>query len=213
MTERKDTTQSGEHVDGRRARQAWTRKQLDRIAALTADQPVPRYGTTDWAGLADTDPRKWAAVLATAEGAARDEDQLPERIEAELDAVRQADDRAATEAFTEAQRISREARKRPRYEDKRAREREAAKPKPGEYRGGPVSWEPDRARAGVPRPREEAHQKATGSNAAEQEEDPVERARRAVTAATSRRRAVERRTPDRNQAEPEAEHGREALPW
>lgn len=178
MTEQPEqNTPSGEGVDGRQGRRAWTRRQLDRIASLTDDQPVHRYGTAEWARLADGDPRKWAAVLATAEGVARDEDQLPERLEAELEAGRQEDERAAAEAFAQAQRISHDLQRRPDYEKKRQREREAAEPQPGDYLGGPVSWEPDPTQADVPKPRVEA----AGENTA-RKEDPVERARRAVAA-------------------------------
>ncbi|MEV6286468.1 DUF2742 domain-containing protein [Kribbella sp. NPDC051770] len=54
----------------------------------------PRYGSPEWARLADTDPRKLAAAIVAAECWATTRDDLPTRLAAELDAHRAAEQTA-----------------------------------------------------------------------------------------------------------------------
>ena len=57
------------------------------------------YGDEDWCRLPQDHPARIAAVVAAAECHAEDGDDIPRRLRAELDAVRQADELAEREAF------------------------------------------------------------------------------------------------------------------
>lgn len=63
----------------------------DLIAAARRLGPVPSYGSPEWHGLADADPRRIAAAVIAAEVARYEAATLATRLRAELDAAAEAD--------------------------------------------------------------------------------------------------------------------------
>jgi len=74
-------------------RRAWARQHL----AGVADRPT--YGSAEWAGLTDDDPRKLAAAIVAAECWASDLDNLPIRLRIELEAAHKAEEARWAEWF------------------------------------------------------------------------------------------------------------------
>ncbi len=78
------------------ARRRWAYSLIRR-----ASSPVPFYGSAEWLQLPDGTPAKVAAVVVAAESWARELDDLPERLEHELDERRRAE-KAAEDADYQA---------------------------------------------------------------------------------------------------------------
>ena len=118
------------------ARRRWAYSLVRRAAA-----PVPSYGSSEWLQLPDGTPEKVASVVVAAESWARELDDLPDRLERELDERRRAE-KAAEDAEYQARaaahrRSWRHLRVVEAYADRRDRELAEARQRRSESgRGG-----------------------------------------------------------------------------
>ena len=103
------------------ARRRWAYSLIRRAAA-----PVPSYGSAEWLQLPDGTAAKVAAVVVAAESWAGELDDLPDRLERELDERRRAEkleeDAAHQARAAEHRRDWRHLRVVEPYADRRARE-------------------------------------------------------------------------------------------
>lgn len=99
---------------------------------------LPLYGSPEWAALADRDPRKVASCVRAAEAWRRDSDpsEIAHRMREELAVMRAIDEDAywTPQVVAGVHAVARRLLQRPDPIDGR--------PRPGDYRGGPVPWEP-----------------------------------------------------------------------
>lgn len=66
-------------------RRRWAADHLNR-----AQRPIARYGSAQWLALPDDHPGRFAGLILAAECWAREGDELPQRLSAELEAQRRA---------------------------------------------------------------------------------------------------------------------------
>ena len=118
------------------ARHRWAYSLLRR-----AKTPAPRYGSTEWAALADADPRKVAACVRAAECWVTSSDNLVDDLHADLHAARQAHKEADDGDYVARWRAhrtewSRRTSAGKPFAQRRAEQLEAANLRAGDYAGG-----------------------------------------------------------------------------
>lgn len=100
--------------------------------------PPPLYGSPEWLALPNDSAAKVAACVRAAACWARDGDELPERLAAELDAAREAAKRIEDADYRERYRAHRRQCRPPRgksFTERRAAQLAAVAPRPGDYGG------------------------------------------------------------------------------
>jgi len=118
------------------ARRSWSYRLVSRCAT-----PPPIFGTREWLELPEGTPAKIASVVVAAESWARELDDLPERLEHELDERRRAE-KAAEDAEYQARAAAhrrdwRHLRVVEPYADRRDRELAEAIYRPADADGRP----------------------------------------------------------------------------
>lgn len=120
-------------------RRYWAQQLLD------AGEGYPVYGSPDWNVLQLDDPRRVASCVHAAEIYTRDwYDDLESRLRTEVEQMRVAHKHAEDLDYLRsfAGRIKRNGgRVLTTFEERRARQIEAAKPRSGDHMGGPVEWD------------------------------------------------------------------------
>lgn len=116
-------------------RRNWAQRYLDAVPGW------PLYGSPEWCALPADDPRRVAACVSAAEVYTRDRfDDLEEWLRAEVETLRIAHKRAEDLDYLRsfAGHLRRNGgRVLTTFEERRARQLEAAKPRPGDHPGGP----------------------------------------------------------------------------
>ncbi len=100
--------------------------------------PAPQYGSSDWLALPLADPARIAAVVIAAECWAIDDDDPEARLSTELDSLRHAFKQADDEEYrarAEEHRRSAPKPARSSFDERRAAQLEAVKPRAGDYPG------------------------------------------------------------------------------
>lgn len=124
------------------ARRYWARQLIER---QTPDRP--RYGSTAWLMLPNEHPDKIAACVVAAECWESIVDTLEDDLQREIEQLqighKKAEDLAYLRSF--ARHIKSNGGKvMTSFEERRRRQLEAAKPRPDDYKGGPLAYEWDR---------------------------------------------------------------------
>ncbi|KHL18532.1 uncharacterized protein DUF2742 [Mumia flava] len=123
-------------------RKLWARQLVDKARGMD----IPRYGSEAWCLLEPRDPAKIAAVVVAAEAWAQQDETLADDLRKQLDDLRRAYKAGEDDAY--ADRIAdhcetwapvTQSTVVP-FAERRRRQLEAAKPRPGDHPGGPVEW-------------------------------------------------------------------------
>ena len=121
-------------------RRTWARRYIERRTSRVI------YGSTEWLMLPNDHADKVAACVAAAEAWAAAGDTLEEDIRREIALARQAHKRAEDEEYVQRAADHRHEIERKfgrpvtSFEERRTRQIEAAKPRPGDHPGGPAEW-------------------------------------------------------------------------
>lgn len=117
-------------------RKSWARELIDR-----ASRPIQKYGSAEWCALPLDDPNRIAAVVVAAEAWAWDWENLEQNLRREVEDLRAAFKREEDAEYVRSYTEHRKATERKygrvlsSFEERRARQLEAAKPRPGDFPG------------------------------------------------------------------------------